>query len=357
VNTGSRGVTRFPVGIFSDVVAGLATTEGVHDVEFRATDRLARTTIAARCFDLHLRAPPLELESTSSSQPTKVHAYALDSLSLAPGARYDQIAPRLLNDDATGASLIDQDVFNGTTETIYLTATVTRPYAVMVAQSFVLSNATTNVKRATCGYACNPPVHGPTYISPNPAVSGQEIALPFPVKVFELVSGVPTTEIPCLAPCPPSGTVFKFAIPPRASGGQPARAFRVMTMIGQVSNLWPRDQIREAAPPFEDAAITWKDINSGLTTTTRLTGIVDRTYDPYRTGCVKYVYDPDWGSVCAEEATIVPYRALRSATLTFSNETRTRYETAATASLTPAFAKEASRPALLGWTTSEGVLP
>lgn len=342
------GTTRFPVGIFSDAVAGLATTEGIYDVEFRATDRLGRTTTAARCFDLHLRAPPLELESTSTSAPTKEHAYALDSLSLAPGAQFDQIAARLLNYDATGASLIDQDVFNGTTATIYLTATVTRPVMVMAAQSFVLDNAPTQVTPATCGDACVPAAEGPTYTSPTH--SNEATTLHFPVKVFELVAGVPTTEVPCLAPCPPSGTVFKFAIPPRASGGQPARAFRVMTMIGQVSALYPQHG-EMVYPPFGDTAITWTD-GLGVTTTTRFTGIVDYSNDPNRTGCVMRMF-----GVCRQEGTLVPYRALRSAELTFSAPTRTTYAAAATANQSPAFEKETQRPAGLGWATSENVLP
>ena len=348
------GVTRFPVGIFSDVVAGLATTAGIYDVELRATDRLGRTTTVSRCFDLQLRAPPLKLEATSASTPTKVHAYALDSLRLHPTAQFTQIAARLLNDDATGASLIDQDIFNGTTATVYLTVTVTRPYSVMVAQSFVLDNAPTQVTPPSCGL-CEDADGVAPYDSPDPAVSIEMTALPFPVKVFELTGGVPTTEIPCLAPCPSSGTVFKFAIPPRPSGGQPARAFRVMTMIGQVSALWPRDgQEHPAFPPFEDAAITWTD-GAGATTTTDLTGIVDRSYHAERTGCVKRMTGPT--GTCLQVGTLVPYQALRSATLTFSGPTRTRYETAATASQPPAFAKENLRDANLGWTTSEGPLP
>jgi hypothetical protein len=347
------GTTRFPVGIFSDVVAGLATTEGIYDVEFRATDRLGRTTTAARCFDLHLRAPPLELESTSTSLPTKDHAYALDSLSLAPGAQFDQIAARLLNYDATGASLIDQDVFNGTTATIYLTATVTRPVMVMATQSFVLDNAPTDVTPATCGDACIPAAEGPTYTSPT--IPNEATTLHFPVKVFELVAGVPAIEIPCLAPCAPSGTVFKFAIPPRASGGQAARAFRVMTMIGQISSLYPTDQVYTAYPPFEDTAITWTN-GSGVTTTTRFTGIVDYSSDPDRTGCVKTLPSPT-GPVCTQEGTFVPYRALRSATLMFTGHTYTRYETAATANQSPVLAKETLRPYTKSWATSEGVLP
>jgi len=346
------GVTRFPVGIFSDVVASLATTEGIYEVEFRTTDRLARTTTVARCFDLHLRAPPLDLESTPSNLPTKVHAYALDSLSLAPGALYDQAAARLLNNNATGASLIDQDVFNGTTSTIYLTVTITAPNAVLVEQTFVLGNALTNVSAASCGTACNIAIPGPQL--PPSTTSVWETTLHFPAKVFELVGGVPT-EIPCLAPCTPSGNVFKFAIPPRAGGGQPARVFRVMTMIGQVSSLWPRDQTHMEVPPFEDTAVTWT--SNGTTTTTRLTGKVDRTLDPIRTGCVRFVFIPPGGFKCVEEGTLVPYRALVSAALTFSQPTITLYETAATATLTPAVASWRYRDTLASWTTSEGLLP
>jgi hypothetical protein len=354
------GVTRFPLGIFSDAVAGLATTEGTYDVEFRATDRLERTTTAARCFDLHLRAPPLELEYTTSSRPTKDHAYALDSLSLAPGAQYDQIAARLLNDDATGASLIDQDIFNGTTETIYLTVTVTKPYSVMVSQTFVLGNANTNVTWASCGSSCNTPVYGEEFSSSPSAPQARTLS--FPAKVFKLVNGEPATEIPCLAPCLPSGTVFKFAIPPRPSGGQPARAFRVMTMIGQISELWPRDGVQHTeVQPFEDAAITWADDN-GFATTTRLTGKVYYSNDPAYTGCVKSVTDPsnpNGPPVCILEGTVVPYLALRSAELTFITETDTWYETAATETLAPALLQIKSRTATPAnnWTTSEGALP
>jgi hypothetical protein len=184
------------------------------------------------------------------------------------------------------------------------------------------------------------------------AIATEATSLRFPVKVFELIGGVPTTEIPCLAPCPSSGTVFKFAIPPRPSGGQPARAFRVMTMIGQVSNLWPYDLIYPASPPFEDTAITWTSSDNATTPiTTRLTGIVDRSADPNRTGCV-------YGTpMCTHRGTLVPYRALRSASLTFSSSTRTSYKTAVTIDQDPAPVAERARAAHLTWATSESVLP
>jgi hypothetical protein len=350
------GVTRFPVGIVSDTVAGLATTEGVYDVELRAADRLGRTTIVARCFELRLRAPPLEFEPESGTRPTKDHAYALDSLSLAPDAQYDGIAARLLNNDATGASLIDQDVFNGTTETIFLTVTVTKPIAVMVAQSFVMHNATTDVT-ACPGGVCPPPSMLPLpHDSLTPAISIVMTTLHFPAKVFELVGGVPTVEIPCIAPCPPEGSVFKFAIPPRASGGQPARVFRVMTMIGQVSALWPRDSTHPAFPPFADEELAWVDLMTLMPKTTRFTGIVDRTVVPERTGCVV----PGSGTSCQKQGTKVPFRALRFATLTFASTTESRYASAATTALTPVQAApvryRSSNP-INNWATAEGELP
>jgi hypothetical protein len=273
--------------------------------------------------------------------------YSLDSLSLAEGATFDQLAARLLNSNATGASLIDQDIFNGTTATIYLTVTVTPPSSVVATQTFVLGNALTQV--TSCGTSCPAmgPQGGPEYMS---TTSTKATTLHFPVKVFELVGGVMSTEIPCVAPCPSSGTSFKFVIPPRLSGGQPARAFRVMTMIGQVANLWPYDSTHPALPPYEDTAITWMSSDGVNTKTTRFTGLVDRDPVSNRTGCVN-------GSPCTHKGTLVPYRAVSSVALTFSNPTHTNYKTAATINQTPALVGERSRLLPLSWTTSEGFLP
>ncbi len=132
------GVTQHGVGIFSNLVAGLATTEGIYDVAFRATDRLARTSTVARCFDLKLKAPPLEF--LPANAPITPHTYQLDALSLSSGPPFDLVAARLLNDDASGASLIDQSFFNGTASTVYLTLTVTKPESVLVTQLFEIRN-------------------------------------------------------------------------------------------------------------------------------------------------------------------------------------------------------------------------
>ena len=260
---------------------------------------------------------------------------------------------RMSYDDGIWTRGIDQDIFNGTASTIYLTVTVIPPSEVTAAQTFVLDNAPTQVTGPPlpCEPNCTDAAEGPTFSLAQPMTT-PETSLHFPAKVFELVNGAPATELPCLAPCPLSGSVFRFAIPPRASGGQPARAFRVMTMIGPISALRPRDGNHEAPPPFEDTAITWTN-GSGVTTTTRLTGIVDRSNVPERTGCVRR----NASGTCTQEGTFVPYRALRTAALTFSDRTITLYETAVTASQPPALVGNRLRSPDLGWATSESVLP
>jgi hypothetical protein len=152
--------------------------------------------------------------------------------------------------------------------------------------------------------------------------------------------------------------VFKFAIPPRAAGVQPARVFRVMTMIGQVPGLYPHDGDHIVAPPFTDETITWTNTVTNETRTTKLTGIVDHTIVPERTGCVKHFMV---GGACHKQGTLVPYRALRYAALTFTTDTKSLYATAATAELAPVqAAPEKLRRATdlaNNWSRSKGVLP
>jgi hypothetical protein len=338
-----------------------ALEEGGTPVQIVAVDVAGNQSSVTRRLRPDLAPPVLSFQpSTINDEADDLVAFAMDHSPrhahtgmLAPNAPFDRIAARLLNADATGASLIDQDVFNGTAETIFLTVTVTKPAQVMVSQSFVIGNATTNVIPATCMSCITPPVGVMPY--PSPTITIQETTLLFPVKVFELVADAPTAELPCVAPCSPSGNVFTFAIPPRATGGGPPRGFRVMTMIGQVASLRPFDTPHPADPPFADDFIDWFPTVDGLPTRTQLTGIVDRTVVPARTGCVKTS-----GPMCLRQGTLVPYRALRSASLTFSTTTISRYATAATAALIPALAApqriRRSNP-LDNWTTSEGPLP
>src|SRR5262249_51405764 len=160
----------------------------------------------SRCFALRLKAPPLDF---GPGGPASGHTLALNSLSLAPGALHDKIAARLLNDNATGASLIDQELVNGTTETVYLTVSVTKPNQVTAMQSFAVRNYTSTTAVSIDCYDddtgdynpdCNqvggfPSGGGYTSSDSQPANT-----LTFPVKLYELDGlGAPTTEIPCLA--------------------------------------------------------------------------------------------------------------------------------------------------------------
>jgi hypothetical protein len=345
----ATGARLFDVAIVSDLVSGLGATEATYDVEFRATDRLSRTATVSRCFALRLTAPPLHF--LDGGGPASGHTFALNSLSLAPGAPHDLLAARLLSNSATGASLIDQRVVNGTTETVFLTVTVTKPNLVTATQRFEIRNYTRIYSsQSDCYYQNGEPTGlciGAGQFPSEAYLLSKENTNPQPVdvtaKLYELDgAGVPATEIPCLAPCSASGSVFKFAVPPRAAGA-PARRFVVMTMLGQVTNLWPGDNSYPAAAvaPFSDSSV------NGV----RYTGKQQWS----SSGCNKT--DSTY-TRCVERITRIQYRALTHARLGFSGDTSTSYATAATAQLTPVEATNLlQRKETVIWDTIEGPLP
>lgn len=345
------GASLFDVAIQSDAVTGLEANEATYDVDFRATDRLGRTSTISRCFDLHLRAPPMHFTAggESTNQP-----FALDTLSLAPGAPYDQIATRLLNDTATGASLLDQPVINGTTETVYLTVTVTKPTSVTASEQFTIRDYTEIVSttQKSCDDSnggdvtnCEQPQFFPppatNYLSALNTTTANTLA--FPAKLYELnASGVPTTEIPCLGACSPSDSAFMFAVPARSATGI-ARRFVVMTMVGEVTNLWPTDGTYAASPSFFDTSIN----------SVRYTGKQQFS----STGCTHTIF---LGGLmyCNERTRRTQYRALTFAKLQFASQTTTDYATAPTPTIAPlTAAPQTKRLSSSIWQTTEGSLP
>ncbi|MBX3156794.1 MAG: hypothetical protein KF773_12380 [Deltaproteobacteria bacterium] len=358
------GFDQYDVRVVSDQVAGLATTEGVYDVELTNQDRLGRTTTTARCFTLKLLAAPLDFQPPAAigmpaAGPATGHKFALNSLSLAPAAPFDEIAARLLNADA-GASLLDQPIVNGTAETVFLTVTVTlTPTMVQAARTFVMHNARTSVSDVSlkCEGAggdpnnCNSPTGFTPFTSSN-NVLGTVNNPTYLVKVFELdAANQPTTEVPCIAPCPgtsPSGPTFRFAIPPRAAPGQtgaPFRKFVAMTMLGPVTNLHPSVGASPAqtfaAPPFVDTTLAGVRITGKLETAS--------------TGCTKREF-PAGVETCKERSTIRPYRALTRAQLQFTGSTDSSYATAAASTIAPIERAMQTRSEG-GWITNEGTLP
>jgi len=357
VGTGTTiapGVTGYTVPIYADSVAGLDTVEGVYHVQFQSTDRLGRTTTQARCFDLHLRAPPLHFGTMAVGGVTYLpgdaqgHRFALKTLSLAPGATFDRIADRVLNASAA-SSLLDMPVINGTASTVYLTVTVTKPVGVNATQHFALRYVKTistvnidcdaNPDDADCQQVLSPPIYNGT---DSPAVSG----LVYPVRVYQLdAAGVPATQIPCLGGCADTDAVFRFALPPRGPGAPPLR-FLVMSMVGQITALWPQDGSHPAAAPFSDLVVSGTD----------LTG----DFEGFPEGCSKFALL--LGVLrCREVTSYVAYRALTAVSFSLgtSSPLKTTYATSAglTTSATDATGSTlvTSNPFL--WTTTEGTLP
>ena len=356
VGTGTAvapGVAGYAVPISADSVPELDAVEGVYHVQFQSTDRLGRTTTEARCFDLHLRAPPLHLGAMTVGAVTYLpgdaqgHRFALKTLSLLPGAPFDRIADRVLNATAA-SSLLDMPVINGTASTVYLTVAVTKPVGVSATQHFALRyvktvtaanvDCDTNQDDPDCVQVpLAPPIYDGT---DSPAVSG----LVYPVRVYQLdAAGVPATQIPCLGGCADSDAVFRFALPPRGPGAPPLR-FLVMSMVGQITALWPQDGSHPAAAPFSDLVVSGAE----------LTG----DFEGFPEGCSKFTVL--LGVLrCREVTSYVAYRALTSISLGTSGPLRSTYATAADLTTTAVDAWGAtlrtSNPFL--WSTTEGTLP
>jgi hypothetical protein len=330
--TPSRNPDEYDVKVLSDQVPQLATTEGTYQVEFRATDRLMRTATMARCFELRLRAPPLHVQTPGDpGDPIVHHTYELASMALGSSS----ISARLLNDNNTGASLIDEDVTNGTGDVVYLDVSVAGPTGTVTAgQQFQINWFASNQRTVHVDCTDNPDNPPPavctsgtiSYLSTE--TRGQNVNNPsIFVKVFELDGNqLPTTELSCQT-CGVSGH-WKFAIPARpgsASAPSPPRRFKVMTMIGQIAQLWPTDTSFPALPPFRDTAL------NGVV----FTGLSGPAHDQCIQHSTHQLPDGTTIDTCTRVATFTPFRALIRATLTVGGRTTSQYSTAPTQTANP----------------------
>lgn len=234
---------------------------------------------------------------------------------------------------------------------------VTKPSTVFAGQSFKLANfGTTQTVSIDCTRdpthpppsVCAGTSSGPTYTSAAPT----EIALTslsFPVRVFELDGNLaPASEVPCLV-CG-LGDHWKFAIPPRAgntSASIAPRRFKVMTMIGQVSALWPSDGNFPAAPPFVDT--TLNRISFTGTRGGSSTGYTVHNTHTLPNGTVL--------DTCIREATIAPYRALTAVHLRIPGAIMSDYATAPTQLGVPVTLIHSQSFGNTLWDRVEGVLP
>jgi len=140
------------------------------------------------------------------------------------------------------------------------------------------------------------------------------------VRVYQLnATGVPTMQIPCLGGCLDTDAVFRFALPPRGQGAAPLR-FLVMSMVGQITALWPQDANSHAAAPFFDFAVRGTPITGSSSTSS---------------GCSRLILRLGV-TTCTQDTTFQAYRALTSVNLTITvGSLSNTYGTAATAAIPP----------------------
>lgn len=340
------GARLFDLPIDRSRIADLNTREAIYDLDFETRDHFGRTSVpTARCFDLRLKAPPLKFETATVSSG---HTFSLNSLTLDPNApaMFRQIAGRLLNPTATGASLIDQKITNGTRESVFLTVNVNvpNPAEVTVSRSFVIRNH--KIIDIGVDFVCPDDECGSQPAIPNPGLAPytgtltQDInGLTFPAKLFELNgAGQPTTEIPCVAPC--SGPEFRFVVPPRGAGGAPARQFIVMTMIQPIALLRLTDANRPQGNVF------YSDNTAGLSQV-KYTG-----FEHYHERGCSLTQRVDGETHCVQEKEHWQFRALTGASLTFKQATSTTYSVSVNAQIAPTFASVFARPQNAGWAAS-----
>ena len=298
-------------------VVGLDSVEGSYHVEFVVTDKLGHATTLSRCFNLHLRAPPLHFggftvgAKTYAPGDAQNHKFALKTLHLEQGAPADQIqiAQHVLV-PAAAASMLDMPLTNGTASFVYLTVKVTRPSKVTARQTFSRRYVTTiSTVNVDCSQdsrdpdCSSVPVHPPIDDGGSPAPSqppADVTGLLYPVRVYQLdTSGVPTTQIGCIGSCLDTDTTFVFQIPPRPAGSAPLR-FLVMSMVGQIAALQPIDSTHGADGAFSDFTINGVHV-SGIN-------------GAFISGCSSF----DRFLHCRQETDYHAYRALTSITLSLS---------------------------------------
>jgi len=116
-----------------------------------------------------------------------------------------------------------------------------------------------------------------------------------------------------------------------------------MTMVGQVTPLWPADSYSGATAPFFDTSV------SGV----RYTGKSQFN----SSGCTRFSVTQT-STRCVERTQRIQYRALSYASLDFSTQTWSTYATSATALVAPIEATPSlKRFQEQDWAASEGALP
>ena len=382
--TGSYSIPLYRRGTMAPSIPALGTKEGLLEIQFQGFDRLGRLFEEKRCWQHKLLAPPILVgpfdtmgrpaacgSGTQSCAPTNGPAgsgkYGLNRLALGDvTAPIDPIAAEVLQDSAAGTGLMQYQVWNASTEPIYLSVDLTNPAVPGAEPKYTKSGVenrwgyTQSSDNASCG---NDGDGGPDESRPGcnyvgyPAMpdgmpfsvtTPADASVVFGLRVWEEVSSTNFTELVPCAGCsmtPMGGdhriTVVLPARPAPGPGG-PAfpRKFWVVPVVKVIDELRPN-----GVQPYSEFSI------GGAT----LTGKIEET----RSGC--WDYEPSGANfTCVARRTYRRYRALTQVSFTLSRDVITAVKTSwdgTSVRPPPHLADNVRQDLFSQWTTTEAALP
>nr|MBP9899756.1 hypothetical protein [Gemmatimonadales bacterium] len=312
-------IANAPASNTHQPVPGLATVEGMYEVEWRVSDLLGRVVTVTHCFDNQPLAPPLEAQApyvpgSELTVPTHVHALRAAGFT---GTSNRVLAASLLSGTpatpAPGLSVMDFIVKNHNEMPVHLTVTPTMPDTLTGTRKYVLQRAivsetTSNGNCITTPSACAAPVLPGVVLLQAGPLSGTFT----PTWGVRAINTVTSAELPCTV-CGVGGQ-WRFQIPARSGFpllGNPVQV-RIMTVMTSATGLWPTGGdlggglVDMSMPPYVDTTFVYNNGSS-------LADITGQIY-PEVTGCTKTATIA--GVLrCTRVSTLRPYRALAQISL------------------------------------------
>jgi hypothetical protein len=302
----------------------LGTIEAPMVIQLATKDRLDREVVFERCWTHHPLAVPL---LATTAQQAANHPLALPTNRLESGLVFHHHAEELINPGSRGLSILDHELFNGTTERALVTFTVTRPQ-LFTRRDYVRQSAAQAVRdldiatRIRCNETdtdvrCETPVHPQRFASTGSTL--QESAERFVVRVVKVAAdGSLGDDVPCVT-CDAIAGVFTFEIDGKLDANARGARYRVMTGVRELTNLFPSGASGDLdGGPFSEAL---------LRTTLGDFGIVGKLIGNKYTACTKFVTVPvgntgNTNTFCTQLTDFQHYRALTRIEMAFSSPLR-----------------------------------
>ncbi|HRC55122.1 MAG TPA: hypothetical protein PKU97_04320, partial [Kofleriaceae bacterium] len=271
-------------------LGALGTVEGALELELRGRDRFGREVTGARCWTHHPLAAPLHVGEayTPGVGGHPAHALALMAHGLDSGRTQD-LSTLLLNPGATGASVMDSLISNGTAEAVYLRVTLAAPPTAAITRAFSIGHEPVSVEDTDDSCAVDPGACLSVPATITQAESFPAAPVPFELRLFSAsATGVPGAEVqPCQEPgCMNTPTVRTYRIAPRVDATIPR--YLATAWLKQATALRPANAAYPAEPPFAEFVqaarlYTGKQTDADFCSRTADRGIPRVTYCTQRT--------------------------------------------------------------------------